>query len=132
LLQALDLRIPKAPICAEWVAAPLAGVSIPKFASALAARRELRVRGIRAAAAMAEVLRIISSSPTELQPVLDVVVKSAARFCGADDVTIFELDGQHLYTAAHYGPIPQGVGDRPRVCVEVLEAAPFSSGSPSM
>jgi two-component system NtrC family sensor kinase len=63
-------------------------------------------------AAIADVLRIISSSPTDLQPVLDVVVKSAARFCGADDVTIFTLDGQELYTAAHWGPIPQGVGDR--------------------
>ena len=63
-------------------------------------------------AAMAEVLRIISSSPTELQPVLDAVVRSAARFCGADDVTIFTLDGQHLCTAAHWGPFPQGVGDR--------------------
>src|SRR6516165_9989568 len=62
--------------------------------------------------ATAEVLRIISSSPTEVQPVLDVVVKSAARFCGADDVTIFTLDGQELCTAAHWGPIPQGVGDR--------------------
>src|SRR5215472_14492158 len=44
-------------------------------------------------AATAEVLRIISSSPTELQAMLDVVVQSAARFCGADDATIFELDG---------------------------------------
>jgi two-component system, NtrC family, sensor kinase len=63
-------------------------------------------------AAMAEVLRIISTSPTKLQPVLDVVVKSAARFCGADDASIFALDGQDLYTAAHWGPIPQAVGHR--------------------
>jgi hypothetical protein len=63
-------------------------------------------------AATAEVLRIISTSPTKLQPVLDVVVKSAARFCGADDATIFALDGQDLYTAAHCGPIPQAVGHR--------------------
>jgi hypothetical protein len=42
-------------------------------------------------AATAEILRIISTSPTELQPVLEVVVKSAARFCKADDVTRVRL-----------------------------------------
>jgi GAF domain-containing protein/anti-sigma regulatory factor (Ser/Thr protein kinase) len=56
--------------------------------------------------AAAEVLKIISTSPTELQPVLDVVVRSAARFCEADDVSIFELDGQDLRSAAHWGPVP--------------------------
>jgi two-component system, NtrC family, sensor kinase len=61
-------------------------------------------------AATTEVLRIISSSPTELQAVLDVVVQSAARFCGADDATIFELDGQDLRAVAHWGAIPQDIG----------------------
>ena len=56
--------------------------------------------------ATAEVLKIISASPTELQSVLEVVVKSAARFCEADDVSIFELDGQDLRSAAHWGPVP--------------------------
>jgi two-component system, NtrC family, sensor kinase len=58
-------------------------------------------------AATAEVLKIISTSPTELQPVLEAVVRSAARFCEADDVTIFELSGQELRLAAHWGAIPQ-------------------------
>src|SRR6516225_4074940 len=63
--------------------------------------------------ATAEVLKIISTSPTELQPVLEVVARSAARFCEADDVTIFELDGQYLrITAAHWGAVPQDVGAR--------------------
>ena len=53
--------------------------------------------------AAAEVLKIISASPTELRPVLDIVVRSAARFCEADDVTIFELDGENLHIAAHWG-----------------------------
>ena len=56
--------------------------------------------------ATAEILKIISTSPTELQSVLEVVTKSAAHFCKADDVTIFELDGQDLRATAHWGPIP--------------------------
>jgi GAF domain-containing protein len=62
--------------------------------------------------ATAEVLKIISTSPTELQPVLEVVARSAARFCSADDVTIFELDGQYLRITAHWGVIPQEIGVR--------------------
>jgi GAF domain-containing protein len=62
--------------------------------------------------ATAEILRIISTSPSNLQPVLEVVVKSAARFCGADDVSVFELDGQDLRSTAHWGPIPQEMGMR--------------------
>ena len=62
--------------------------------------------------ATAEVLKIISTSPTELQPVLEVVVRSAARFCEADDVTIFKLDGQDLRATAHWGVVPQDIGVR--------------------
>jgi GAF domain-containing protein len=62
--------------------------------------------------ATAEVLKIISASPTELQAVLEVVVRSAARFCEADDVTLFELDGQDLRQAAHWGPVPHLEGLR--------------------
>jgi signal transduction histidine kinase len=60
--------------------------------------------------ATAEVLSIISTSPKELQPVLEAVVRSAARFCQANDVSIFELDGQNLRAVAHWGAIPQDLG----------------------
>jgi signal transduction histidine kinase len=56
--------------------------------------------------ATSDILRVISTSPTELQPVLEAVAKSAARFCGADDAIILQLDGEHLRAAAHLGPIP--------------------------
>jgi GAF domain-containing protein len=62
--------------------------------------------------AAAEVLKIISASRTELQPVLEVVVRSAARYCKADDVTLFELDGQELREAAHWGAVPHLEGLR--------------------
>ena len=55
--------------------------------------------------ATSEILRVISTSPTELQPVLDAVVKSAVRFCGAHDAELYRLDGTDLKVAAHHGPI---------------------------
>ena len=42
----------------------------------------------------ADILRVIASSPTDLQPVMDVMAESAARFCGATDAMIFRLDGE--------------------------------------
>jgi putative methionine-R-sulfoxide reductase with GAF domain len=62
--------------------------------------------------ATTEVLSIISASPTDLQPVLDAVVKSAARFCSTDNATIFQVDGDTLCVVAHHGPIPVDVGLR--------------------
>ena len=56
--------------------------------------------------ATSEILRVISSSPTETQPVLDAVAESAARLCEAYDVSIFRVDGDVLRLAAHHGPIP--------------------------
>jgi signal transduction histidine kinase len=48
---------------------------------------------------------VISTSPTQLQPVLDAVVRSAARFCGAPDASVFRLDGENLRAEAHHGPV---------------------------
>ena len=55
--------------------------------------------------AMAEILEVISTSPTHLQPVLDAVVKSAARFCAAPDASIFRFDGENLRADAHHGSV---------------------------
>src|SRR5262245_9261237 len=59
-------------------------------------------------AATAEILRVISSSPMDLQRVFAEIAASAARLCDAYDATIFRVDGDLLHPIAHYGPIPQG------------------------
>ena len=55
--------------------------------------------------ATSEILGVIASSPTDIQPVLDTVAENAARVCGATDAVIFRIDGNSLNRAAHYGPI---------------------------
>jgi GAF domain-containing protein len=62
--------------------------------------------------ATSEILRVIASSPTDLQPVLDAIAKSAARVCGSDDATIRLLEGEEVILAAHYGTIPPEVARR--------------------
>ena len=56
--------------------------------------------------ATAEVLGIISRSPTDVQPVLDAIVESAARVCGIDDVVLRLNEGNVMIPRAHYGSIP--------------------------
>ena len=58
--------------------------------------------------ATAEVLGIISRSPTDVQPVLDAIVESAAKVCGIDDVVLRLYEGKHMISRAHFGPIPDG------------------------
>src|SRR5215468_5312699 len=63
--------------------------------------------------ATAEILRIISSSPTDLQRVFAAVAASAARFCDSYDATVFLVDGDVLHLVAHHGPIPSSAHDTP-------------------
>jgi signal transduction histidine kinase len=60
-------------------------------------------------AATAETLRVISSSPMNLQRVLAEMAASSARLCQAYDAGILQVDGEDiLRVVAHHGPIPPG------------------------
>jgi len=54
--------------------------------------------------ATSEILRVISSSPTDLQPVLDAMAENAARLCNAQDVAIMRTEGEFLRVVASVGP----------------------------
>ena len=56
--------------------------------------------------ATSEILSVIASSPTDIQPVLDAVAESAARLCEANDAVIHRIHGEVLRMDASYGPIP--------------------------
>src|SRR5262250_1785593 len=58
--------------------------------------------------ATSEVLGIISRSPTDVQPVLDAIVESAAKVCGIDDLGLRLRDGNNFVSRARFGPIAVG------------------------
>jgi len=70
--------------------------------------------------ATSDILRVISSSPTDVRPVFDALAESAARLCDAVDAVIARVDGDRLWFVAHHGPIPAGL---------VGAARPFTRGS---
>jgi class 3 adenylate cyclase len=53
-----------------------------------------------------DVLRVISSSPTDIRPVLDTVGENAARLCEANNAVIFRVEGGLLHHVADYGQMP--------------------------
>src|SRR5687767_15969526 len=56
--------------------------------------------------ATSEILRAIANSPTEIQPVLDVIAENAARICGTPDVAISRVENDVYRWVATYGIVP--------------------------
>jgi signal transduction histidine kinase len=57
--------------------------------------------------ATAGILRVITSSPTDLKPIMEAVVASAARLADADHVLIGQCEGDNIrWLAAHGCPLP--------------------------
>ena len=63
--------------------------------------------------ATAEILRIISTTPTDVTPVLHAVTTRAAELCDAPDARLFLLNGDFLRYVAGYGEFEGGVKTLP-------------------
>ena len=74
----------------------------------LQARNRDLTESLEQQTATSEILRVISSSPTDVQPVFEVIASSAARLCDAFDVIVLRVDGDHLRLVAHAGSMPAG------------------------
>ncbi|WP_156435862.1 GAF domain-containing protein [Bradyrhizobium lablabi] len=63
--------------------------------------------------ATGEVLKVIASSPTDVNPALQAIVESACTFCNAYDAGVLLKIGDNLHFSAHHGPIRTGQEPRP-------------------
>jgi GAF domain-containing protein len=59
------------------------------------------------------ILGVIASSPTDVAPVLEAIVKCACELCEAYDATVALKDGDDLRFSAHHGPILIGLDKWP-------------------
>ena len=77
--------------------------------------------------ATSEILGVIASSPTDIQPVLDVVAENAARLCDATDATHLSRRGDAFQLVAVYGPMPVAPMDRATYALVACPPAERSS-----
>ena len=64
-----------------------------------------RDQALEQLSAASEVLKIISSSPSDLRPVFDALAENAARLCHGFDVYVQLREGNFVRYVAHYGGI---------------------------
>ena len=100
---------PQAKFC-EACGTPLAarsGPPAPSYAGVTSALSEALERET----ATGEILQVISSSPTDIQPVLDIVAERATRLCEAVDGLVLRIEGEFMRTVAHHGSIYAPAGE---------------------
>jgi two-component system, NtrC family, sensor kinase len=75
----------------------------------LEARNHDLTRALDRETATSEILRVISSSPTDVQPVFDAIARNAVALCGGIAAVVLRLDGEMLHVAGHHAVSPEGV-----------------------
>jgi GAF domain-containing protein len=78
-----------------------------ELAEAQEARNRELTESLEQQTATGEILRVISTSPTDVQPVFDTIVRSATLLCGGMYGSATRFDGELLHLAAGYNYTPE-------------------------
>jgi GAF domain-containing protein len=72
----------------------------------LQARNRDLSRALEQQTATSDILRVLSSSPTDVQPVFDAIVANASRLCGGEYAIVIRYEGEIMHLAAQHNPRP--------------------------
>src|SRR5438093_1023910 len=92
------------------------GARVSDLETRLAGALKREAEALAQQTATSEILRVISSSPTDVQPVFDIIAERAVNLCDAELSVVTRFDGTMLQIVALYG-----------VTREVLEAVQRSA-----
>ena len=73
----------------------------------LEARNHDLTEALEQQTATSEILRVISSSPTDVEPVFDTIIRSAVQLCDGLYGTAVRFDGEMMHLAADYNYTPE-------------------------
>jgi signal transduction histidine kinase len=85
---------------------PTAGTPRRRTSPSAAALRKHLAEVREQFTATSEILRVISQSPTDAQPVFDTIVRNAVRLCGGMFANVLRFDGEllHYVASSHSAP----------------------------
>src|SRR5262249_46060559 len=73
----------------------------------LEARNRALTESLDRQTASGEILRVISQSKTDIEPVFDAIVRNAIQLCDATHGGVYRFDGQLLHAVANAGYTPE-------------------------
>jgi GAF domain-containing protein len=100
-------------------------IDVDRFRAANAGLKKELAEAREQQTATSEVLQVISSSPGELSPVFQVILKNATRICQAKFGVLFRCEGDSLRAVAMYGAPRPFVEERRRN--PVIRPAPVTT-----
>ena len=88
---------------------PSAAVKRPRVDTTIGALESRLARVLEQQAATSDILRVISKSPADVQPVFDTIAERALQLCDASFSTCCRFDGELIHLAALHHLRPEGV-----------------------